>query len=817
MQPARLSDPASRQDNNSPRAMVRKLTAKVLTYFSQREIEQLQLLRQRLLDYVHKNTGLTEDQMAHCNSVRYKLDKDGISFSAAYLSALEKVIGDEVNSLRHAEAPKPSHVKAKIVEEEMADAVKGLSLMGADEMDRILGRDNVIHQFNSRYEEQLLPFTQHMRGLFESKDSTPFSNPYRPEILLRAFTRALEAKGVSELAAEDALRAMHPKHWLDLAPLYADLDKMLESSGLASDKHRVRKAPAGQGAAGSGWGRSGGGAYGGSTHHGMHSGMGAPPSLYSDLPAGPPLSALYGSGRYPTHLQTGYTHTMTTGFGVGQPAAYGPGSWGVPSRARLYLRQLGLRTDAGATTTRSPLSPTSRIGNWGAVSSLGSGTSQPLEPYLISYLEELQAQAIEALSGGLPSAEQPGINVLRELHENEQFLGDRDPDRGTLDALAEIFDFVFADGAIPAALKVVIGRLQIPVLKAALLNREFFLSANHPARKLIDALAAAAVGWSEVKGLADPLYLQIESTVKRILNEFNEDLALFNEVLLEFEDYLRSADRAEAQQVAPAVKVAEAEEALDAARTQVDFALHPRLAGMATDSPAHAFLVPFLTEQWREVLARAMVNQAQAPDEYTQLLNATDQLIWSTQHKADSSERRQLIGLLPVLVKLVNAQLDKLDWTGPDRDAFTQQLIAAHMNALRSGPEDASRSGVAATDREASEMAVRALDERVAEALEGEVHGTDQRLPDLKRGMWFELVTQEGHLLRCRLTWISPKRTRFLFTNREGFDAFVRSEEEISGWLINGAMRILPQEPIVGRALELIMSEEKTDSPDAAD
>ncbi len=818
MQPARLSDPVSRLDSNSPRAMVRKLTAKVLTYFSQREIEQLHLLRQRLLDYVHKNNGLTEDQMTHCNNVRYKLDKDGISFSAAFLSALEKAIGDEVANLRNAQPSKQTHVKSRIAEEEVADAVKGLSLMGADEMDRILGRDNVIHQFNNRYEEQLLPFTQHLRGLFDSNDTTPFSNPYRPEVLLRAFTRALEAKGVAEVAAEDALRAMHPKHWVDLAPLYADLDKMLESSGLASEKHRVRKAPAGQGGGtGSGWGRTGGGPYAGTTRHGMQSAMGVPPSLYGDLPAGPPLSALYGSGRYPTNFHASYPHPMTTGFGVGQPAAYGPGSWSVPSQAKLYLRQLGLRADTGGTTHRTPLSPTSRVGNWGAVSGLGAEASQPLEPYLISYLEELQAQAIQALSGGLPLAEQPGLNVLRELHENEQFLHERDPDRGTLDALAEIFDFVFADDSIPAALKVVIGRLQIPVLKAALLNREFFLSANHPARKLIDALAAAAIGWSEAKGLADPLYVQIEASVKRILNEFNEDLALFNEVLLEFEDFVRTADRVEAQQVAPAVKEAEAEEALDSARTQVDFALHPRLASMATDSPAQAFLVPFLTEQWREVLARAMSNQAQAPDEYAQLLNATDQLIWSTQHKADGQERRQLIGLLPVLVKLINTQLDKLDWVGPDRDAFTQQLIAAHMNALRSGPEEAARAVVPAGDREASEIAVRALDERVAEALEGEVQGAEKRLPDLKRGMWFELITQEGHLLRCRLTWISPKRTRFLFTNREGFDAFVRSEEEISGWLINGAMRILPQEPIVGRALEVILSDEKSDSNAAPD
>ncbi len=808
MQPARLSDPATRHDSGSPRAMVRKLTAKVLTFFSQREADQVQLLRQRLLDYVHRGAGLSDEQMAHCNTVRYLLDKDSVSFGAAYLSALEKTIGEEVAALRNATDPKHSHVKARIQEEEMADAVKGLSLMGTDEMDRILGRDNVIHQFNSRYEEQLVPLTQHLRGLFESKEGTPFSNPYRPEVLLRAFSRALQAKGIPELATEDALRAMHPRHWVDLDPLYADLDKMVESSGLSSDKHRVRKAPSSQGGARSGWGRTGAAAFGSSTGRAPYPGLGTP-SLYSDLPPFSGLASGLGASRLSTSFPASYGHPMATGYGIGQPTSFGPGAWVVPSRARNYLHQLGLTADSSH-AHRTPLSPTSRVGNWGAVSGLGGGEyTQALEPYLISYLEELQNQAIQALTGGLPLADQPGLNVLRELHENEQFLGEREPDRGTLDALAEIFDFVFADTTIPAALKVVIGRLQIPVLKAALLNREFFLSANHPARKLVDALAAAAVGWSEAKGLADPLYRQIESAVKRILTEFNEDLSLFNEVLLEFEEFQRHADLAETQEVAPVAKEVEAEESLDFSRTQVDFALHPRLAGMATDGVSHAFLVPFLTGEWREVLARANANQAQSPDEYAQLLVATDQLIWSTQHKADAQERRQLIVLLPNLVKLINAQLDLIDWVGPDRDAFTQQLIASHMNALRSGPDDPARSVVPADDREASEQAVRALDERVAEALEVEVQGTQKRLPELKRGMWVELVTQEGQLLRCRLTWISPKRTRFLFTNREGFDAFVRSEEEIALWLDNGAMRVLPQAPIVGRALELIMGEAK--------
>jgi hypothetical protein len=49
-------------------------------------------------------------------------------------------------------------------------------------------------------------------------------------------------------------------------------------------------------------------------------------------------------------------------------------------------------------------------------------------------------------------------------------------------------------------------------------------------------------------------------------------------------------------------------------------------------------------------------------------------------------------------------------------------------------------------------------------------------------------------------------RTRLLFTNRDGFDAFVRSEREVAAMLRLGQLRVLDQDPIVARALDQIMA-----------
>ena len=97
------------------------------------------------------------------------------------------------------------------------------------------------------------------------------------------------------------------------------------------------------------------------------------------------------------------------------------------------------------------------------------------------------------------------------------------------------------------------------------------------------------------------------------------------------------------------------------------------------------------------------------------------------------------------------------------------------------------------------------LDERRAARQFSTQDNFDAQAQSFKRGMWFDVSIEQGTHIRCRLSWVSPMRTRLLFTNRDGFDAFVRSEREVSAMLRNGRIRVLDNEAIVGRALDKIM------------
>lgn len=410
-----------------------------------------------------------------------------------------------------------------------------------------------------------------------------------------------------------------------------------------------------------------------------------------------------------------------------------------------------------------------------------------------------------------------GQNVLRQMREREEVQRAPELDRGTVDALAEVFDYVFADKAIPLELKYVIGRLQIPVLKAAIIDRDFFLSSAHPARKLVDALAAAAVGWSQEMGETDPLYVCIDATVKRVLAEFDHDLELFRVCLAEFEAFLQAhAQRAEVQ-IKPAATQEQVREAREAALAHADGVVHQCIHAVPIEEPLEPFLLPFLTHQWREVLANAWLQVDTDPAPWHQAVSAMDQVIWSTRPKPLPDERRRLMALLPELVRQLDLSLDAIGWKGEDRDQFTRRLIATHMRAIRT-PKVGGPPSVDPVppeqEAEAGRAAVQELGQRMAPPPQAAPDAFDAMAHGLERGMWFDFEHEGDSLRRYRLSWISPQRTRLLFTNRDGFEAFVRSQREVAALLREGRLTILDQQPIVKRAIDQIMADEHVASPE---
>src|SRR5690625_7410785 len=85
------------------------------------------------------------------------------------------------------------------------------------------------------------------------------------------------------------------------------------------------------------------------------------------------------------------------------------------------------------------------------------------------------------------------------------------------------------------------------MVKVAIADKSFFSKGGHPARLLLNEIANAALGWQERpendRQKADQLYTKIESIVQTILSDFEADLGIFDQLLVDFRAFLEEGKR----------------------------------------------------------------------------------------------------------------------------------------------------------------------------------------------------------------------------------------------------------------------------------
>ncbi len=746
--------------------IARKLVTQTLGFFSQHEDEVVQRLRAHLMDLVDARPPIAQGQ--NWRSIHAMLGK----FGGAFNHSLQSALSDELSDALATALPDPRKLGQRNGVD-AGQAAVSLSLIDIGDVERILMLDRVAQRFCNRYESGLQPLSHRLGQLLGKENMSGADNPFHPLVLLRAFVRAWDISELDSQATEDFAAALAPLSFPDLAPLYDELNTSLAKSGFSAERNLVIRRT-----------------LGGTTAAGVWAANSQPAPLTAA--SGP--AAL--SGQSGPGALTARSSTLAALEGAPRSAwaAMEPARRTVAAHARQFLQRIGLQTG------RSPNdNPDSELAT--------RPTLDAADPALLGFLGHLQVGAGEAFNQPMSDWHDPSDpNLLRQMRNREEIRRAPELDRGTVDALAEVFDFVFADQAIPAQMKVIIGRLQVPVLKAAMIDRDFFLSDQHPARRLVDTLAGASVAWAPEKGEGDPLYVRIESTVQRVLTEFEDDLELFADLLRDFTEFLFESEQQVQSRVEPAAQAEHQVESEEHARAQADELIHKHLSERDVNRPLGPFLLPFLTNEWRDVIAHALQFQDNSEAAVERAVKTMDLLIWSTEPKTTSDERKELVVVLPDLVHQLNAGLDAIAWDGAPRATFTRRLINTHTLAIRMKKPAAPDSQAAALESRQGEEAIKQLDERRAarQALEDD-DLLESPVCDFKRGMWFDVEIEAGTRVRCRLSWVSPMRTRLLFTNRDGFDAFVRSEREANAMLRNGRMSMLDHAPIVGRALDQLL------------
>ena len=464
--------------------------------------------------------------------------------------------------------------------------------------------------------------------------------------------------------------------------------------------------------------------------------------------------------------------------------------------------------------------------------------------HMLSHIQKAQPRGEAVLRGEMA----PRLNVRNTLtnilKQQESKAGPRRVDQADTDVInlvSMLFDFILDDDNLPIRVKALIGRLQIPVLKVAIADKSFLNRGGHPARKLLNELARAGIGLNDETDQLknDMVFNKISQTVQKVLDEYSNDVSLFETVLEDFSQFMHQEVR-RAEMIEHRTKAAEEgrirseiakRDVALALQEKVDNKFLPTVVAKIIDGP------------WSNYLYLVHLKQGKESKAWQSGLRIVDALVASVSHQEDPLDKKKLFSTVPALLKNLRAgfttismnpfdmgqmlneleqiQMQVLRGEKPDyladvedyKDEPTDKLLEAVAKDMRAPHDPALAAQQAAspiiqhTEKVARLEITRKIEEPEKNTLP-ELQADDEHLRQarhLQVGAWLEWHT-DGQKVRCKLAAHIKSVDKMIFVNRSGMKVMEKSILEVAHDLKGEKLTVLDDSLLFDRALENVIS-----------
>ncbi len=496
------------------------------------------------------------------------------------------------------------------------------------------------------------------------------------------------------------------------------------------------------------------------------------------------------------HGKTGKQHSAPTSSDTGATADQDRNT---PSREELasespvfeQIRQMlaAQRANAGIPTS----SPDPNIRILGANELLG----------LIGSIQGgTQATTADNLSAGEPLTLDFRA-IVEKLLEQANTQDGKKPalkpvDEDLINLVSMLFEFILDDYNLSAPVQVLISRLQIPILKVVIKDKSFFSQATHPARKLLNGLARAGIGWSSSDEKArDKLYDKIHNIVQRILNEFDGDLTLFETLNAEFEDFLARENRKSSLVEQRTRESERGRIKSQKAQETVDHILREKIGRYRLPEAVHTILV----NGWSRVMFLAYLKD-DSEHRWQETVKVVDDLVWCLHPHREDSERDQWVRVVPGLLKSLRAGLEEVSYNASRLDEMMGDLkhqlaeafrTSSSMEELELPPEHEPED----TEEDLPKNHVHSEDAAIAEYV--------AQIDNIEIGNWVEFRLVNGASFRCKLSAVIEEASCFVFVNRMGLKVIEKTRVELAHEMRRGRLTLLEQGALIDRALDAVV------------
>src|SRR5450830_1069112 len=382
-------------------------------------------------------------------------------------------------------------------------------------------------------------------------------------------------------------------------------------------------------------------------------------------------------------------------------------------------------------------------------------------------------------------------------------------EKATIEIVALMFQAILQEDRIPPGIRVWFARLQMPVLRVALAEPDFFGTLNHPARQLIDRMGSCVMGFdaSGINGSA--LELEIKRVVQ-VIDQYPETgRRVYQLVYDEFQKFLAQflTGTAATQKLVSVAQQVEEKETLT-----IQYTIEMR--NMLKDMPVREEIREFLFKVWAEVLAMAAVRKGPQHAETLEFKKSATDLVWAASAKPNRSDRSRVIRDLPQLLQKLRAGMTLLGMALSEQqahiktvsdilaDAFlskTQAIATEQIQALAERLEKledfVSDDGMGdlPLDAKSIEMML-GIDTSALDVVADRGSQPSAAMlawaQELQVGTWFSL-DHNGQLAQVQFAWRSDRKHLHLFVSTTGH-SYLMQTGRLAAYLQAGLL--LPQE-----------------------
>ena len=387
-------------------------------------------------------------------------------------------------------------------------------------------------------------------------------------------------------------------------------------------------------------------------------------------------------------------------------------------------------------------------------------------------------------------------------------------DEKTIDFIEMLFDAIVDDNSISEAVTNLLLRLQIPVIKVAMLDKDFFVNGDHPCRSTLNLIAHLGRG---LFSRNDNLFNKLNQVVDNLLNDFDIDITSFEKSTT----HLENIEQEELQQSAEKERQTQKTVLQTHGREVVLAELQHHVMNRVLPKQAQKLIL----KHWSTLMFHHYIKFGKSSDEWSESVNIVKQLVRLLQpvqssqaHHFLASEKDPLLDTIQSTLlntkqdqKEIKSEINNISQIFNDmlkNSTYSPAALAKEETYFVSVDDEQASNEISFDNIEApvidfSEPEVDPLQEQAEKA-----RAKIARLPaDVRPGVWFKVHNGEDNAARrAKLSVIIMEEAMLVFVDRIGVKVIEKDADIFNEELSAETSQIISDHSAFDHALGLVIN-----------